>query len=270
MTTLYTLAMQEDGVGAPLLFLHALGASSRYWQGRLGNLPQRHSCLMPDLLGFARSPKPDVAYTVDDHLAALVGTLEARGESAQPLTLIGHSLGAILAVEFAARYPELVRGLVVMSMPLFAGEAEARVFITTHGGWVARSTLRTGRRAHLEYLIGMPLHPLIHFVAPRVVKNFPREIVEDSFKSTWASYSRTLTRCVLDHDLSPALHAVQSLPILALHGTNDPSAPLEKMQALAAWMPNVHLQTLVGGHHLLLEQHGACLAAIGDYLSDRS
>lgn len=35
----YTLAMREEGEGPPLLFLHAIAASSRYWQGRLGDLP---------------------------------------------------------------------------------------------------------------------------------------------------------------------------------------------------------------------------------------
>lgn len=266
--TMYRLAIREEGVGAPLLFLHALGASSRYWRGRLGDLSQRYRCLMPDLLGFAASPKPPrLAYTVDDHLAALVGTLEERGDLDRPLTIIGHSLGAILAVEFAARYPERVRGLIVMGLTLFASESEARAFINAHGGWAARSTMRTGRRAHIEYMLGMPLHPLIHYFAPRVVKSFPREIVEDSFKSTWVSYGRTLQRCILDHDLSPALAALTDRPIFALHGTNDPSAPLEKVQALAARMPNLHLETLPGGHHLFLEQHAACLAAIARYLS---
>jgi len=242
--------------------------SSRYWQGRLGDLPERYRCLMPDLLGFADSPKPSrLAYTVDDHLAALVGTLEERGGLDQPLTLTGHSLGAILAVEFAARYPERVRGLIVLSLPLFASGAEARAFINTHGGWLARSTIRTGRWARVEYILGMPLHPLIHFLAPRVVKSLPRDVVEDSFKSTWASYGRTLERCILGHDLSPALDRVAALPILALHGTNDRAAPLEKVEERAARMPNVHLETLAGGHHLFLEQHAACLAAISRYLN---
>lgn len=270
MAERYTLAMREEGEGTPLLFLHALGASSRYWQGRLGDLPERYHCLMPDLLGFADSPKPPrLAYTVEDHLAALVGTLERRGDLDRPLTLIGHSLGAILAVEFAARFPERVRGLIVMSLPLYASEAEARAFINAHGGWVARSTIRTGRRAHLGYLIGLPLQPLVHRIAPRVVRSFPREIVEDSFKSTWASYGRTLERCVLGHDLSPALDAVAGLPILALHGTHDPSAPLENVESLAARSPNLRLQILAGGHHLLLEQPAACLTAIAGYLETR-
>src|SRR3954471_3930895 len=145
----YTLAMRQEGEGAPLLFLHASAASSRYWQGRLSDLPTRFHCLMPDLLGFADSPQPSrLAYTVDDHLAALVHTLETMGNGSQPLCLIGHSLGAILAVEFAARFRERIQGLIVIGLPLFASEEEARTYLNAHVGWIARSTLGTGRRAH--------------------------------------------------------------------------------------------------------------------------
>ena len=56
----------------PLVFLHALGASSRYFAPRLGALPGQARCVLPDLLGFGLSPKPpEGAYTVADHLAAL-------------------------------------------------------------------------------------------------------------------------------------------------------------------------------------------------------
>src|SRR4051812_7302558 len=72
------LYAREEGAGHAILFLHALGASGRYWHGRLGPLATECRCLMPDLLGFGRSPKPDVAYTIEDHLAAVQAMLGAR------------------------------------------------------------------------------------------------------------------------------------------------------------------------------------------------
>src|SRR5262245_7544976 len=110
------LVTDEKGSGPPLLFLHALGASGRYWQGGLGALPDRNRCLMPDLLGFGRSPKPDIDYTVDDHLAALREMLSRLGVVDRPLVILGHSLGAILAAEYAARYPNDVAGLILLGL----------------------------------------------------------------------------------------------------------------------------------------------------------
>jgi len=262
------LAVRVEGrTGAPLVFLHALGGSSRYWAGRLGPLPTGHRCVMPDLLGFGRSPRPDIAYTITDHLTALTDTLAALGMADEPLTLIGHSLGATLAVEFAARFPERVGGLVVLGLPLYANAAQARAYVRAHGEWMARVTVANGRTAHLVHLVVATFRPLIASLARRAAGDFPPEVAADTVQHSWASYSGTLQHCVLDHDVTPALHLLPAMPILALHGTHDPSAPLPPIRAFASGCPNFHLDVLEGGHHLFLTQHQACLRAIADYLA---
>lgn len=262
------LAIHEEGVGPPLLFLHALGASGRYFADRLDMLPASHRCIMPDLLGFGRSPKPDEsAYTVDDHLTALANTLDQYGLADQPLTLIGHSLGAILAVAYAARFPERVHGLVVISLPLYESAAEARAFIHAHGGWLARLTIDDSPLARI-LCIGMCAAPhLSANLALAVAHQFPPEVARDAIAHTWESYSRTLHHCILNHDLTPTLARLTTLPILAIHGMRDATAPLEAVERLAARMPNVELRVLPGGHHPFLQQHAACVATIEEYLA---
>ncbi len=264
------LAIHEEGAGTPLLFLHALGASGRYWQAGLGVLAATHHCIMPDLLGFGDSPKPEhAAYTIEEHLAALTASLKSRGLD-QPMIVVGHSLGAVLAVEYAARFPEAAHGLVVLGLPCYRNAAEARTFIGAHGDWFARATVANGRVAHflcdLMHLIPTLSRRLAVAIAP---PQFPRSVAEDSVKHTWPSYSRTLARCILHHDLGPALAAVSPLPILALHGTHDPAAPVEAVERLAREMPNLRLETLPGGHHLFLKQRAACVGAIARYCIER-
>lgn len=262
------LAVRIEGhTGTPLVFLHALGGSSRYWVGRLGLLPTGHRCVMPDLLGFGRSPRPAIAYTITDHLTALTDTLAALGMADEPLTLIGHSLGATLAVEFAARFPERVGGLVVLGLPLYTNAVQARAYVHAHGEWMARVTVANGRTAHLIHLVVATFRPLIAFLARRAAGDFPPEVAADTVQHSWASYSGTLKHCVLDHDLTPALHLLPPISVLALHGTHDPSAPLPPLRALASGCPNFRLDVLEGGHHLFLTQHQACLRAIADYLA---
>lgn len=262
----YPLMTREEGRGRPLLFLHALGASSRYWYGRLGSLPDDYRCVMPDLLGFGRSPKPDVGYTVGDHLAALRLTLERLDLTDQPIVLVGHSLGAVLALEYAAMLPAEVCGVIGLGLPYYASKAEAEAYISDHGQWMARVTVRNGRVAHLTHIVLSSLRPLIAPVAARTARGFPPEVAADSMHHTWASYSRTLNQCILSHSLTPTMDALPALPIRALHGTHDPSAPLAGVQTLASRMTNFRLQMLEGGHHLFFEQHAACLAAIQRYL----
>jgi pimeloyl-ACP methyl ester carboxylesterase len=264
----YTLHMWEEGTGQPVLFLHALGASGRYWRGRLGPISGHHRCLLPDLLGFGHSPKPNGAYTIDDHLAAVRATLAARGAADAPLVIVGHSLGAILAAEYAARSAAQVRGLVLLGLPLFRNATEAREYIGEHGSWMARLTVANGRAAHAVHAVHAVMHPLLIPLAAAfatVTRAVPPDIAVDSMYHTWASYSRTLDRCILHHDPTPALAALGHIPILMLHGSNDSSAPVARVAALAARMANVTLRTFPGGHQLFLKQHDACVEAIASF-----
>lgn len=261
------LVTREEGTGPPVLFLHALGASSRYFAGRLSPLPATYHCVMPDLLGFGRSPKPDVAYTVEDHLSALHRTLERLSLTEQPMIVIGHSLGAILAAEYAARYPTHVRGLVLISLPSYQSRAEAQAYIIEHGEWMARATVLNGGVAHSLHLVLATFRPLVALLAGRLSHAVPAAVAEDSIAHTWHSYSRTLEHCVLSHAILPALTALGTLPILALHGDADPAAPLAAVQSLVSQLPTITLRILPGNHHIFLTQNNACLAAIQSYLT---
>lgn len=261
------LAIREEGAGPPVLLLHALGASSRYFAGRLGPLPAAYRCVMPDLLGFGRSPKPEIAYTVEDHLSALRRTLDRLSLTERPIIVIGHSLGAILAAEYAARYPAHVRGLVLISLPSYQSRAEAQAYIIEHGAWMARATVLNSGVAHSLHLVVATFRPLVALLAGRFSHTVPAAVAEDSVAHTWHSYSRTLEQCVLSHTMLPALTALGTLPILALHGDEDPAAPLAAVQSLASQLPAITLRVLHGKHHIFLTQNDACLAAIQSYLT---
>ncbi|MGI8855511.1 MAG: alpha/beta fold hydrolase [Thermomicrobiales bacterium] len=260
------LAIREEGAGPPVLFLHALGASSRYFAGRLGPLPATYHCVIPDLLGFGRSPKPDVAYTIEDHLSALRRTLDRLSLTEQPMVVIGHSLGAILAAEYAARYPAHVRGLVLISLPCYQSKAEAQAYIIEHGEWMARITVLNGGVAHSIHLVLATFRSLVALLAGRFSHAVPAAVAEDSMAHTWHSYSRTLEHCVLSHNVLPALTTLGMLPILALHGDEDPAAPLAAVQSLASQLPTIALRILPGKHHIFLTENNACLAAIQSFL----
>ncbi len=261
------LVTAEEGAGPPVLFLHALGASSRYWQGRLGSLPDCYHCIMPDLLGFGRSPKPDGAYTIEEHLASLRATLNRLWVGDQLLVIVGHSLGGILAVEYASRFPAEVAALVLISLPLYQSKAEAQAYIMEHGQWMARVTVLNGGIAHLVHLFVATFRPLLRFLVRHIRSGLPPKVAEDALSHTWPSYSGTLDHCILSHELTPALRRLSAIPILAIHGEEDPSAPAGAVQALAASKDTMRLVLLPGGHHVFLTEHAACLNAITQFLT---
>ncbi len=85
--------------GPTVLRLHGLGASGRSWRLVAERLAPAMRVVCPDLLGFGRSPWPPVAYRVADHLAALEETFGRDDGETEPLLLVGHSTGAVLALE---------------------------------------------------------------------------------------------------------------------------------------------------------------------------
>ena len=125
------------GTGLTLVFLPGLGATTRYWKSRVAALAARTPLLLVDLLGFGRSPKPWASYTVDRHVTALREVL-APAAVAGPLILVGHSLGARLAVAYAARYPAHLKQLVLVSMPYFGSGERAKRHLGRRGaeGWI--------------------------------------------------------------------------------------------------------------------------------------
>ena len=65
------LAVRLAGAsGTPIVFLHGLASSSRYWTPGVARLAQTHRLIMPDLLGFGRSPRPfSASYSPEEHVA---------------------------------------------------------------------------------------------------------------------------------------------------------------------------------------------------------
>ena len=102
--------------GAPndttVLFLHGNPTSSFIWRNIIPHVAQVARCIAPDLIGFGRSGKPDIDYRFRDQARYLDVFIDkvAPGK----LVLVAQDWGTALALHFAARNPERVRGLAFM------------------------------------------------------------------------------------------------------------------------------------------------------------
>jgi haloalkane dehalogenase len=105
------MTFREAGAGSPVVFLHGNPLSSRVWRDVLPHVAERARCLAPDLIGMGASGKPDIPYRFADHARYLEAWFEAL--SLGEVVLVGYDWGGSLALDWAARHPERVRGLVV-------------------------------------------------------------------------------------------------------------------------------------------------------------
>jgi pimeloyl-ACP methyl ester carboxylesterase len=113
----YTVNSVQAGAGTPVILVHGLAASLHDWDALLPELALRnYAGYALDLLGHGESAKPRKIdqYTSDSVFAHMRGWIDSL-ELEQPATLIGHSLGGYMILQFAAQYPERVRGLVLVN-----------------------------------------------------------------------------------------------------------------------------------------------------------
>lgn len=102
-----------------IILLHGIGSSARMWQGIAPKIPDTARVIGLDLLGFGNSPKPDwQTYRASIQADCIVKTLVTMGITG-PVIVVGHSLGALVAVEFAKRYRLMVRQLILVSPPFY-------------------------------------------------------------------------------------------------------------------------------------------------------
>lgn len=109
--------------------LHGLGRSAVVWDYLVGLLQTQGIRVVTfDLLGFGKSPKPDwVRFDVDDHAGALIASID-RLRLEQPIVLVGHSMGCLVAVRAAYLRPDLFKHLVLYEMPLYSGLPDTRLY----------------------------------------------------------------------------------------------------------------------------------------------
>lgn len=111
------LHLNVFGEGYPLIFIHGSGPGASGWSNFKQNVPafvgQGYQCVIPDLLGFGYSSKPDTDYTLDLFVSTLTEALVKIG--IKRCTLVGNSMGGTISMKMALQTPDLVDRLLVMA-----------------------------------------------------------------------------------------------------------------------------------------------------------
>jgi len=117
-----------DPPAPPVLLLHGLGVGGSIWQSFARRLLPHLAAVAPDLRGHGQSDAPDSGYAPTDYANDLLELIEAelqprrqaqgQGQGRTPVPIVGHSLGALVAMAMAELRPDLVSWLVLLDPPL--------------------------------------------------------------------------------------------------------------------------------------------------------
>jgi pimeloyl-ACP methyl ester carboxylesterase len=242
------LSVQVAGTGPPVLLLHGLGGSGRYWAGIAPLLAGSRTLIAPDLAGFGRSDKPRVEYTADLHVQAIDSLLTALHVEGQ-VAVAGHSMGGILAALWASRRPHAVQSLAVVASPF------PRQQVRPHGapgGQMRRGTYRVVQR-------------LLPLVSPLVRSaTYPRAIIADYLRHTADSYQQSSQALIWNpavaEELSGLSEALGHRPHLLLYSSDDTTIARDSLDRWHTVLPGAEVLVVPGAHQLLLRDHFHSLA----------
>jgi pimeloyl-ACP methyl ester carboxylesterase len=228
----YRLHYETYGNGnRPLLLLHGLASSHRVWTPLIRLIRNRWQIIAPDLLGFGDSPSPEWSnYDVEQH-AKHVMALIRRFQIDQPLTVVGHSMGSLVAVHIAYMYPEKVERLVLYEPPLFADVPDYK----------AHQKARTRYFAMFGYVA---THPQLIFAESGDMRRILRQVSGLSMRpSTWVPFKRSLTNTVMEQRAYDELHALK-IPTDIIHGRLDFVVPRADVRKMLRANANIKFRTV--------------------------
>jgi 3-oxoadipate enol-lactonase len=227
------------GHGRPLVFIHGWLGSWRYWVPAMEELSARYRAYALDLWGFGDSDRLGGRYSIDVYVQLLGEFLDNLGVDVLRPTLVGHALGGVVALQFAAQAPELVERVMGVSVPL-VGAAIHRPLASFSGNEDALARL-AARRA-----------------------KFPE--VELEVRKTDVSAVTGSTHSAMVSDLSHLLTPLD-IPVLLVYGGDDPLIAPPQQEWLQGAGANVRTIYLNGTRHFpMLEERSKFNRLLTDFL----
>ena len=254
----YSLKITQDTKqGLPVIFLHGVASDSSTWKHVLPKLPPHYRAITIDLLGFGSSPKPrHISYTMQDHARAVTKTIRRLGMN-KPAVIVGHSMGALIAIDIAENNPQLVHSLVLVGAPLY--NPEDIVFATSK---YANPKLSLGNSLFYMYDQIVYNKKLTLKTAQRFVKIAP---FRNSFiltKDTWEPFKLSLTNTIMKQNSTAELLGLHSKVVL-VYGKMDLLLQQKNYDKLASFHnENIILMPHRGAHMITKQSAPLVIQAI--------
>lgn len=249
------LAVRTAGDGPPIVLLHGLIGSGRFWGRAYDALAADHRLIVPDLLGFGRSEHPDAGYGPDDHADAVAAALDELGVR-QPAVVGAHSLGCVVALRLATSHPGCVERIVGFGPPLYPDRQVARRRIGAAGP-MAKLFALPGPAAERACRWVCDHREAAALVARWTHPSLPPVLADDAVEHSWRSYSETMERCLLTGEPATWIPAL-SVPVELVFGASDPVVENGFVAGLARQHPHVRAERRRGDHRLPLTMPAWC------------
>ena len=234
-----------------MVLLHGIGDSSVTWAHVMPALARNHLVIAPDLLGHGHSDKPRADYSVAAYANGVRDLLGVLGIS--QASIIGHSLGGAVAMQFAYQFPERTERLVLVCPSAAGPEASAVLRLLSLPG--AQALLHLLRLPTARWQVGMWVSALrgLDTAIGQDAEDLLRMADEIPDATGRAAFARTL-RSVVDWrgqviTLLDRCYLTQGMPTQLIWGSRDAVLPIAQAHRAHEAMPGSRLEIFSGAGH---------------------
>ena len=269
----HRVVFRHEGVGeGPLVILiHGITGRSVQWEPAIRHLAADHEVLAPDLLGHGESAKPRGDYSLGAYASAIRDTMVALGHDRA--TIVGHSLGGGIAMQFAYQFPERCERMVLVSSGGLGREVHPMLRASTLPGSelvlpvLTHATLLAGGE-NVSRALGR-----LGLKAGTDMAEIARGFASLGDAAARHAFIQTM-RAVLDPggqrvSALDRLYLAESMPSLIVWGDRDPIIPVDHGRAAHEAMPGSRLELLHGvGHFPQLEQPYEFASLLAEFIAE--
>ena len=245
------------GSGPALLLLHGLGANHTTWLPVLDTLARRYTVIAPDLLGHGESDKPRADYSVGGFANGMRDLLTVLG--IDKVTVVGHSFGGGVAMQFAYQFPERTERLVLVGSGGLGPEVSTAIrAITTPGFHQVMGLLTLPGVRHLG-------EAGLRALSRTGIKEFRDfdEVAEiyQSFQDPAARAAiRHVVRAVVDWQgqivtMADRAYLTDAMPMCVIWGDEDRVIPTSHAARAAELAPKARVEIIPNAGHFPHKDH---------------
>jgi pimeloyl-ACP methyl ester carboxylesterase len=266
----HELAYVRAGRGPRLLLLHGLGCDHRTWLPVMTELSRHFTVIAPDLLGHGRSAKPRADYSIAGYANGVRDLLTVLG--VDRVTVVGHSLGGGVALQFAYQFPERVERLCLVSSGGIGADVSMLlrlVSLPVVTPVLAAMTTLPVRRCGSLALKLLAKSRLSRLRDAGELRRIYEQLGDPDTRLAF----RSVVRGVIDWNgqiitLTDRAYLAQQMPVCVVWGDRDPVIPPAHAQMAAEHLPAARVEVLGNAGHFPHQDHPEHFAAIvGEFVT---
>jgi pimeloyl-ACP methyl ester carboxylesterase len=257
-------AFVKVGSGPALLLLHGLGCDHTTWEPVIATLARSYTVIAPDLLGHGRSAKPRADYSVGGYANGMRDLLTVL--DIDKVTVVGHSLGGGVAMQFAYQFPERTERMVLVAPGGLGPEVTPLIrAVGLPGFGVAMRVLTLPGIRHLG-TAGMRALSRSGLALTHDLDEVAE--IYDSFKDAGTRKAIShVVRAVVDTrgqivTMVDRAYLTQAMPMLVVWGTEDKVIPVKHAGTVGEIAPGAHVEVLGNSGHFPHKDHPERFAKI--------